>query len=54
MYKVLNGAIHHKGEVYRKGAVIPSTFDNKEGYKHVERMEKSEIAEHEKKLKAAK
>jgi hypothetical protein len=54
MYKVIRGAVHHNGEIYRKGDVIPVTFTNKEGYKHVEQMEKSEIAEHEKKKKAAK
>ena len=54
MYRVIRGALHHKGIVYRKGEVIPATFANKDGYKHVEQMEKSEIAEHQKKLKSAK
>lgn len=36
MYKVTNGAVHHKGEVYRKGAILPESFTNKPGYKHVE------------------
>ena len=54
MYKVLKGAVHHKGEVYRKGDVIPETFTNKEGYRHVEQMEKAEISEYKKQVKAAK
>lgn len=40
MYKVINGAIHHKGKVYRKDAVLPETFTNKQKYKHVELIEK--------------
>lgn len=36
MYKVLNGAIHHKGKVYRKDDELPECFTNKAGYKHVE------------------
>lgn len=35
MYKVDKGAVHHKGEVFRKGKELPATFTNKEGYKHV-------------------
>ena len=51
MYKVTRGAIHHGGEVYRKGDVIPVSFTNSQGYKHVEMMEKAEIKEYEKKTK---
>lgn len=40
MYKVINGAIHHRGKVYRKGDVLPETFTNKQKYKHVELIEK--------------
>ena len=36
MYKVTRGLVTHKGEVYRKGAELPETFTNKEGYSHVE------------------